>query len=39
MDRAEILQNTVYPEILRDVFWQDVDNGFPEVRYLGRSVG
>ena len=39
MNQAEILQTTVYPEILRDLFWQDVQNGFPEVRYLGRSEG
>jgi 8-oxo-dGTP diphosphatase len=32
------LQNlVVYPEILRDGFWEDVARGFPHTRYLGRS--
>jgi 8-oxo-dGTP diphosphatase len=39
MDQAAIRQETVYPEILRDLFWKDVQDGFPIVRYLGKSEG
>lgn len=30
---------TVYPEILKNDFWDDVARGFPETRYLGRQAG
>lgn len=33
--RAELGQITVYPEELRDRFWQDLAAGFPTVHYLG----
>lgn len=29
----------VYPEVLRDGFWQDLASGFPETRYLGTQIG
>ncbi|MEP0918257.1 NUDIX hydrolase [Leptolyngbya sp. DQ-M1] len=33
--RIELDQVTVYPEELRDQFWQDLAAGFPMVHYLG----
>jgi ADP-ribose pyrophosphatase YjhB (NUDIX family) len=30
---------TVFPEVLKAKFWQDLRLGFPETRYLGRSNG
>lgn len=33
--RAELAHITVYPEELRDRFWQDLNSGFPAVHYLG----
>ncbi|MER3477232.1 MAG: hypothetical protein C4287_12900 [Leptolyngbya sp. ERB_1_2] len=33
--RPELDQITVYPEELRDRFWQDLTAGFPTVHYLG----
>jgi 8-oxo-dGTP diphosphatase len=35
LGKDEMQGLTVYPEHLLDSFWQDLDNGFPEVRYLG----
>jgi hypothetical protein len=29
----------VYPEILKDEFWEDLARGFPEVRYFGVRSG
>ena len=29
----------VYPEILKDSFWDDLGQGFPETKYLGKSSG
>ena len=29
----------VYPEILKDAFWDDLGQGFPETKYLGKSSG
>jgi len=29
----------VYPEILKDAFWTDLERGFPDVRYLGVQIG
>jgi 8-oxo-dGTP pyrophosphatase MutT (NUDIX family) len=29
----------VYPEILKDRFWDDQRRGFPEMRYLGTQIG
>lgn len=31
----EVKAVTTHPEILQDLFWTDLDAGFPEVRYLG----
>lgn len=28
---------TVYPEILKDSFWDDLARGFPQTAYLGRT--
>ena len=25
----------IYPEEIKTTFWDDLDNGFPETRYLG----
>ena len=35
--RDDLQGMVVYPEILKDGFWQDLARGFPETRYLGRS--
>jgi len=35
--RAELEGLLVFPQILRDHFWQDHESGFPAVRYLGVS--
>jgi ADP-ribose pyrophosphatase YjhB (NUDIX family) len=37
LSKDEIKSNTVYPEMLEDVFWDDVGAGFPSTRYLGVS--
>lgn len=37
LTKDEIKSNTVYPEMLEDVFWDDVGAGFPSTRYLGVS--
>ena len=37
--RSELHNMVVYPEVLRDVFWDDVANEFPETRYLGTQIG
>ena len=31
----EVATMTIFPEILRDQFWADIDAGFPHTRYLG----
>jgi len=33
--QSEIARWTVYPAILKDQFWEDLERGFPEARYLG----
>lgn len=33
--RDEIQQITVYPEILKGEFWEDLRNGLPPTKYLG----
>lgn len=33
--QEELAGMLVYPEILNDIFWQDLAANFPEVRYLG----
>ena len=36
--KDEMPGTTVYPEILRDQFWADLESGFPITRYLGLSI-
>jgi 8-oxo-dGTP pyrophosphatase MutT (NUDIX family) len=36
--RAELAGMIVYPEILKDVFWEDLAMGFPETKYLGTQI-
>lgn len=36
LSREELNGLTVYPKELHDSFWDDLAQGFPEVRYLGR---
>ncbi|MBE9029203.1 NUDIX hydrolase [filamentous cyanobacterium LEGE 11480] len=39
LSRSQLVNLVVYPEILQtDEFWQDVDQGFPQVKYLSRQV-
>jgi 8-oxo-dGTP pyrophosphatase MutT (NUDIX family) len=33
--RDELQSLVVFPTILKDVFWADLESGFPETRYLG----
>lgn len=35
MSRAEFEGKIVFPPVLNDVFWADLEAGFPEPRYLG----
>ena len=35
LSRAEFDGRTVFPPVLRDVFWADLEAGFPEPTYLG----
>jgi 8-oxo-dGTP pyrophosphatase MutT (NUDIX family) len=37
--RAELNSMIVFPDILKDVFWEDLAEGFPETRYLGTHIG
>jgi len=37
--RGELSGMIVYPEVLKDGFWNDLANGFPETKYLGTQVG
>jgi hypothetical protein len=38
LSKKEIQDITVYPEILKDDFWNDYKQGFPSTKYLGRQV-
>ena len=39
LSRSQLVNLVVYPEILKtDEFWQDVDRGFPTVKYLTRQI-
>ncbi len=29
----------IYPQILQDAFWDDLAQGFPETKYVGKSIG
>jgi hypothetical protein len=33
--KEEVRGMNVYPTILKDVFWEDVKAGFPDIQYLG----
>jgi 8-oxo-dGTP pyrophosphatase MutT (NUDIX family) len=33
--REELADLEVYPEVLRDRFWDDLEAGFPQMQYLG----
>ena len=35
--KAEVQNMVVYPTILKDTFWRDLEAGFPEIRYLGYT--
>lgn len=37
--KAELDDMIVYPEILKDRFWHDHAEGFPETKYLGVQTG
>ena len=37
--RQELRDVTVYPEVLKDAFWDDLDRGFPAIRHLGMQRG
>lgn len=37
--RNALSELNVYPEILKDRFWEDLHRGFPETRYLGTQIG
>ena len=39
LSRQDMQGLTVYPELLRDDFWDDLASGFPAVRYLGVQSG
>ena len=39
LTRAELRDHQIYPEHLRDGFWDDFARGFPETRYLGVEQG
>jgi 8-oxo-dGTP diphosphatase len=37
--QADVQGMNVYPVILKGIFWQDLQAGFPGIRYLGYSRG
>lgn len=37
MSQADLADKRVFPEVFKDQFWEDLLNGFPEVRYLGQT--
>ena len=39
LSRQDMRDVVVYPEILKDKFWEDLARGFPEVRYFGVRSG
>ncbi len=36
--QEELKDLVVFPEILKDTFWDDYKNGFPQTTYLGRQI-
>ena len=39
LSQEELQPLVVYPEILKDSFWADLEQGFPETKYLGLQIG
>jgi 8-oxo-dGTP diphosphatase len=39
LGREEISILNVFPPILKETFWEDLEKGFPKVRYLGVDLG
>lgn len=37
LSKSEMQDIVVYPEIIKDALWDDLAEGFPMVRYLGRQ--
>ena len=37
--KGELDNMVVYPEILKDDFWEDLAKGFPKTKYLGTQIG
>ena len=35
--QAQVQEMNVYPVILKDLFWQDLQAGFPGIKYLGYA--
>ena len=38
LSREEMREVIVYPEALKDGFWDDLEAGFPATRYLGVKI-
>jgi len=36
--KAELQDIIIFPEILKDIFWDDYKNKFPNTKYLGRQI-
>ena len=39
LSRREMEDQTVYPQVLKDAFWDDLQDGFPAVSHLGMQYG
>jgi ADP-ribose pyrophosphatase YjhB (NUDIX family) len=39
LSKADLQNITVFPEVLKDEFWNDRAMNFPAVKYLGRQAG
>jgi 8-oxo-dGTP pyrophosphatase MutT (NUDIX family) len=39
VSKAELQDMVVYPEILKDKFWDDLAEGLPAMQYLGVQIG
>lgn len=37
LSKKDLEDKVVFPEILKDDFWKDREEGFPKMRYLGRQ--
>jgi ADP-ribose pyrophosphatase YjhB (NUDIX family) len=38
LSREEMREIIVYPEVLKDDFWDDLEEGFPSAKYLGVAI-